>query len=127
MKTKPYKVIGQIFRRGGIVRVGEVIELTDEEARGILTSRPPLIIPHLDAKASPESVHNTSTDTEEKLPLSGPELTEKLHEVFATLDKDNKELYISSGAPKTEVLEGLIGQPISAANRNEAWESFNKE
>lgn len=59
----------------------------------------------------------TSQDTTAPEPLS-------FAEAIAKLDKANNEHFTSSGKPQCSALEALIGQPISAAERDAQWAAF---
>ena len=44
------------------------------------------------------------------------------------LDLDDKSLWLkSSGAPSTEALEALVGRPVTAAERDQAWLEFQAQ
>ncbi|QRK80181.1 HI1506-related protein [Shewanella sp. LZH-2] len=59
----------------------------------------------------------TSQDTTAPVPLS-------FSEAITKLDKANNEHFTSSGKPQCSALEALIGQPISAAERDAQWAAF---
>lgn len=59
----------------------------------------------------------TSQDTTAPVPLS-------FAEAIAKLDKANNEHFTSSGKPQCSALEALMGQPISAAERDAQWAAF---
>lgn len=59
----------------------------------------------------------TSQDTTAPVPLS-------FAEAIAKLDKANNEHFTSSGKPQCSALEALMGQAISAAERDAQWAAF---
>lgn len=70
----------------------------------------------LDIPNSDPSLTSTDTTTA-SVPLS-------FAEAIAKLDKANNEHFTSSGKPQCSALEALMGQPISAAERDAQWAAF---
>ncbi len=50
-----------------------------------------------------------------------------LNEAIALLDPANVEHFLASGKPSVEALEKLLGHAVTAAERDEAWETFLAE
>ena len=55
------------------------------------------------------------------------EPVDRLVELIGELPpKDNKTVWTSDNKPKTEALEKLLGEPVSAAQRDEAWKVYQE-
>ena len=51
-----------------------------------------------------------------------------LLEAIDQLNLDDKSLWLkSSGAPSTEALEAIVGHPVSAAERDQAWSDYQSQ
>lgn len=49
---------------------------------------------------------------------------QRLVEAIEEVDLTNEDHTIASGAPNTNVLAGLIGEDVTAAERDEAWKLY---
>lgn len=54
-------------------------------------------------------------------PPGQPARPQTVEEAIERLDPDDPTLWTSSGLPRVEALEELLGRDVSAAERDEAW------
>ncbi len=52
------------------------------------------------------------------------EKTTRLINAIGQLDRENKEHFTAAGLPQTKALEEVVGEDVSAAERDEAWQLF---
>lgn len=89
---------------GGIVRKTGEIGLTQEQVDYFLgLPEPPIAVP------------NAAVETSESVTLD---------EIVEAIGLVGEEDFTQGGVPKADALEKLLGQPVSAADRDTAWKLF---
>jgi len=100
MEKKIYLVDGPLLHDHKRYAEGDPVELTDTQAAALQA-----------VGVVKEPVAQPEVDT----------ITRLVELIGELPPKDNKSVWTSDNKPKTEALEKLLGAPVSAAQRDEAW------
>lgn len=101
---KSYTVLSEVRFDGAVFLPGAPIELEPEVADPLLA---------VGAIADPEAGEGDAPGADAR-PAS-------VREAIERLDPADPAAWTSAGAPRTGVLEALLGRPVTAKERNEAW------
>lgn len=96
-----YQVLTPLRRDGKVIKPGGVAGLTKEEAQPLL------------ACGAVAPVDDTAEGSSDDLVAA-----------IGTLPKDNDKAWLKDGRPDAKALADLTGQPVTAAERDAAWEAF---
>ena len=58
---------------------------------------------------------------------SGDNRSDDIQTAIIALDEEDESLWLDNGKPRTEALAAVLDGPVSAAERDEAWEALNAE
>lgn len=93
-----------------------------------------LSVREIDEADLPESVDTrllaaaTATKADEKSPAKKGEdhtpAAQTLEQAFALLDLSNKDHFTGGGVPQLDALSRLLGRPVKAPERDDAWKAF---
>jgi hypothetical protein len=109
---KKYSVLSPIIRNKQRYEIGDTIEL--EDGKEVIALR---------------AAGAIGDEVEPVAPTAPTDPAERLAAIIAAcgqLDPANKDLFIASGAPKTESLAVILGWPVSGKERDAAWAEINK-
>jgi hypothetical protein len=70
---------------------------------------------------------SAGTDGDQSLLLDQGSVPDTLATAIALLDPANVDHFTSTGKPQIDALETLLGHKVTAAERDEAWETFLAE
>lgn len=101
MLEKEYTVIGPLLHDHERYKKGDVVKLDKETAAALLAV-------------------DVVVESEE------PTKRDRLVEAIGKLPEEEDSLWTDDGKPKTGSIERLVGQRVSAAERDEAWEVFQE-
>lgn len=102
---KIFKVIEPVLHDGNFYAVDSEIELSDKEAKPLLD---------IGAIAGGAALKVTAPEGDEK--------SSAIKEAIAKLDAGVEANWLKDGKPKTEAIAAITGWPVSAAERDAAWE-----
>jgi len=107
------------FRRAGITVTTEGLETKVTEAQLEALEKEPMIkVELLTAETQNEKTNSEGGDQ----PISAADLVDEIIQ----LDPENDKLWMKDGRPQTKALSAAVGQDISAALRDEAWELYQE-
>ncbi len=117
------------YRRAGLAfNKGDnhlpLAELSDEQVAAIKADPRFKVVETSMAVDSPGSLDIPNGDTSLTNQDTTAPVLLSFAEAIAKLDKANNEHFTSGGKPQCSALEALMGQPISAAERDAQWAAF---
>lgn len=110
---KTYNAETPIRFNGKRYEIGSQIELEDKDAKPLLISKS-------------ISGGKEATPTAPVGPTDPAERAAAITAAIGKLDKENPELWTKAGVPNTTAIQAITGWPVTAAERNEAWEKLSK-
>lgn len=129
-KAGLYLVLSAISLGASRVEAGREVELTGKEARHLLNQDPvPVQLKDeiTTTATTGKAAKSTATEGSGTGGEPDPLTQEQIVAAIKQLDKDNNELWTNGNKPKTGALEELLGQPVSAAERDAAWDVVTSE
>lgn len=74
-----------------------------------------------------DETDSSTSDGDQSTSVDNGAVPSTLIEAIALLDPANVDHFLGSGKPSVEALEKLLGHAVTAAERDEAWETFLAE
>lgn len=113
MAKKTYQVQNPIKYNGKEFAVGDQLDLDDEDAVGLLE------VKAIEPSTAPSNAPVVPADEAGRIATIVAAITQ--------LDPGNAEQWLKDGRPKSDALAVYTGFPLSAAERDAAWELHNSE
>lgn len=110
MAKKSYQVASPIRYDGKDYAVGDLLDLEDKDASGLL------------------EVKAIEPSTASSAPTAPADEAERIAAIVAAigqLDKADTALWTNAGIPKTDGLTAITGWPVAAKERDVAWAQIN--
>ncbi len=111
---KIYHTNEPIRHNGKDFAPGDTLELSDADAAGLIAAG--AIVPAREAPVTAPAPDDPATRAATRAATLAAALTQ--------LDPDNAEQWLKDGRPKSDALAVYAGFPVSAAERDAAWEQF---
>lgn len=120
-----YQVLSPVSVRGKVTKTGTVA-LTEDEAKRLLNlPEPPIVDPDADLVVSEKPTGTDAGGTDDTGDSNPEPLTEaRIIEAIGQLDPDNAEHWTNGNEPQIHVLKELLGQRVTAAERDAAWKTY---
>ena len=109
---KTYEVLSELHHDGAVYLPGSVVELDDDAAQALLD---------VDVIA-----HSTRERDDPPSPDGGGRLA-AIRGAIRTLPVSDPALWTKSGAPQVSAVEHVLGEDITAAERDAAWARVQRE
>lgn len=110
-----YQVKSPLQHDGKRYEIGGAVTMEEEQAR-----------PLVDIGVLGEPT-GAQTGGKNPPPPPDPDRQQKIIEAIGQLEKQNQELWTKDGKPQVPAIEEILGDNITAAERNDAWEQINKD
>lgn len=106
----------------------KTVDLPDDVAQWLLGMDEPAIATIETADTQGEKKEQNPESTQAKAPDQTVHLTmDDIVNAIGDLDDDEPEHWTKSGKPDASVLSKLLDHPVSAAERDEAWEKYQAQ
>lgn len=120
-----YQVLSPVSARGKITKTGTVALTADEAKRLLNLPEPPIVDPDADMVVSEKPTGTDAGGTDDTGDSNPEPLTEaRIVEAIGQLDPDNTEHWTNGNAPQIHALKEVLGEVVSATERDAAWETY---
>lgn len=127
-KTLIVTSVGASFRRAGMRFTKQettlmVDDLSEEQVEAIKSEKN-LVVKETEVEEPDQGSKTTPSGNDQD---NGDDLPAKLIEAIGQLDPENSEHYTGKGVPQLDALAELVGQKVTAAQRDEAFAAFSEQ